>query len=71
MSSAKSFSLEESKICHLGKVNHAMLTLSQTKKISDVTKLKAFANDKLNVARLMISILDRIENIVEKRRKCQ
>ena len=31
-------------------------------KISDVTKLKAFADDKLNVARMMISILDRVEN---------
>ena len=35
-------------------------------KIADVTKLKAFADDKLNVARMMISLLDRIENTVGK-----
>ena len=35
-------------------------------KILDVTKLKAFADDKLNVARTMISLLDRIENTVGK-----
>ena len=33
-------------------------------KISDVTKLKAFADDKLNVARIMIYLLDRVENTV-------
>ena len=32
----------------------------------DVTKLKAFAEDKLNVARMMISLLDRVENTVGK-----
>ena len=36
-------------------------------KILDVTKLKAFAEDKLNVARMMISLLDRVENTVGKR----
>ena len=37
--------------------------------ILDVTKLKAFADDKLNVARMMISLLDRIENTVGKGEK--
>ena len=36
-------------------------------KILDVTKLKAFADDKINVAQMMISVFDRVENIVEKR----
>ena len=34
--------------------------------ILDVTKLKAFADDKLNVARMMNSLLDREENTVGK-----
>ena len=35
-------------------------------KIFDLTKLKAFAYDKLNVARMTISLLDRVENTVGK-----
>ena len=35
-------------------------------KIPDMTKLKAFADDDLNVARLKISTLDRVENTVGK-----
>ena len=38
--------------------------------ILDKIKLKAYADDKLNVAKKMISVFDRIENIVRKRRKC-
>ena len=34
--------------------------------ILDLTKLKAFADDKINVAQMMISVFDWIENIVEK-----
>ena len=33
-------------------------------KILDVTKMKAFADGKLNVARMLISLLDRVENTV-------
>ena len=33
-------------------------------KILGMTKLKAFADDKLNVAKMMISLLDRVENTV-------
>ena len=33
-------------------------------KILDVTNLKAFADDKLNVAKMKISLYDRVENIV-------
>ena len=36
-------------------------------KIWDVTKLKAFADDKLNVDNMMISLFDREENSVGKR----
>ena len=35
-------------------------------KILDQTKLKAFANDKLNVTKMIISVFDREENIVGK-----
>ena len=35
-------------------------------KILDQTKLKAFADDKLNVTKMIISVFDRVENIVEK-----
>ena len=35
-------------------------------KILDETKLKAFADDKTNVAQMMIPVFDRVENIVEK-----
>ena len=38
-------------------------------KILDVNKLKLFADKKLNIARMMIFLLDRIENIWEKE-KC-
>ena len=31
-----------------------------------MTKLKAFANDKLNVAKMTISLYDRVENTVGK-----
>ena len=31
-------------------------------KILDMTKLKAFADDKLNIAKMMISLFDRAEN---------
>ena len=33
----------------------------------DLTKLKAFANNKLNVAKMTISLIDSVENIVGKR----
>ena len=35
-------------------------------KILDITKLKTFADDKINVAQMMISLFDRVENIVGK-----
>ena len=39
-------------------------------KILDQTKLKAFADDKLNVTKMIVSALDRVENIVGKRKNC-
>ena len=39
-------------------------------KILALTKLKAFADDKFNVAKIMISFLDRVEKQCGKRRKC-
>ena len=35
-------------------------------KIVEVTKLKAFADDKLNIAKMMNSLFDRVENTVGK-----
>ena len=35
-------------------------------KILDIIKLKAFADDKINVGQMMISVYDRVQNIVEK-----
>ena len=35
-------------------------------KILDQSKLKAFADDELNVAKMIISVFDRVENIVGK-----
>ena len=37
------------------------------KKFLDVTKLKAFADSKLNVAKMTICLFDRVENTVGKR----
>ena len=44
---------------------HLFNTLPNNK-ILDATKLQAFADDKFNVAKLMISLFDRIENIAGK-----
>ena len=35
-------------------------------KILDMTKLKAFADDKLNIAKMTVSLFDRVENTVGK-----
>ena len=40
-------------------------------KILDWPKFKAFADDKMNVTEMMISLSNRVENTVEKRRKCR
>ena len=39
-------------------------------KILDMTKLKAFTDDKINVAQIMISVFDWVENTVGKGVKC-
>ena len=38
----------------------------QNDKILDVTKLKAFADDKLNMGKMTISLFERVENTVVK-----
>ena len=35
-----------------------------------MTKFKAFADDKLNIAKMIISLCDRVENTVGKEEKC-
>ena len=52
MSSANAFSLGKSSL--------------PNDKILDVTKLKTFADNKLNVASTTISLFDKVENTVEK-----
>ena len=47
----------------------AIMTLPNEKKM-DMTKLKAFADDNLNIAKMTISLFDKVENTVGKRRKC-
>ena len=42
------------------------LNLLPIDKILDVTKLKAFADDKFNVAKITISLFDQVENTVGK-----
>ena len=42
------------------------LTHSHTNKILDQTKFKVFADDKLNVTKMIISVFYRVENIVGK-----
>ena len=44
-----------------------IITLYENDKTLEVTKLKAFADDKIHVAQMMISVFDRVENIVGKR----
>ena len=45
---------------------YVLLTLYQKTKILDRTKLKAFADDKLNNAKMRISVFDKVENTVRK-----
>ena len=40
------------------------LTLYQTKKLLKVTKLEAFADDILNIVKMVITLSDRVENTV-------
>ena len=53
----------------ISKINPIFNSLSNYK-ILALSKLKAFAVDKSNVAKMVISVFDRVENIVGKRKKC-
>ena len=44
----------------------SVLTLLPDDKILDQSKLKAFADDQLNITKIMISVLNRVENLVGK-----
>ena len=44
------------------------LTHYQTTKFLDVTKLKAFADENFNAAKMTISLFDRVENTGKKRK---
>ena len=49
-------------------ITKIQLTLYQNNKIVDWSKLKAFADEKMNVAEMMVSLSDR--SYCGKRRKC-
>ena len=68
LSSAHSFSLEESKICRLvmDYINCNGIILVHDDKILDKSKLKAFADNNIISAKMMIFVSDRVENIVGK-----
>ena len=55
-------------VCTIFKVERFLLNFNPfpEDKILDQTKLKAFADDKLNVTKMIISAFDRVENIVGK-----
>ena len=61
-SSASAFNLDQSTNLSCGKE----LTPLPNDKIVDMTKLKAFADEKSNVAEMAISLFDRVENTVGK-----
>ena len=65
-SSANAFNLVTSKILSFGKEFTTLTLNSPNNKILDVTKLKAFADDKSNVAEMKISLNDRVANTVGK-----
>ena len=46
--------------------NFVCKTFNQTTKIWNVTKLKVFADDKFNIDKMTISLLDKLENTVGK-----
>ena len=48
------------------KQNLALFNPLPNDKILDMTKLKAFADDKLNIDKMTISVLDRVENTERK-----
>ena len=48
------------------KGGHTLFNPFPHDKILDQTKLKPFADDKLNVTKMIISVFDRVENIVRK-----
>ena len=51
------------------KWSHCTFSAFPHDKILDLTKLKAFADDKLNVSKMIIFVFDRVENIVGEKEK--
>ena len=62
MSSASAFSIEQFKICRFNSL--------PSDKILDWSKFKVFADNKIGVNEKLKCGLGRVENIVEKKRKC-
>ena len=71
ISSAICFNLDQSKILPSGNGLNLYFVFNSlpSGKILEWSKLKAFAEDKITVAKTMIFVFDRVENIVEKE-KC-
>ena len=65
LSSANAFNLAQSMILLFGRELRS-LTLYKNDKILFLTKLKAFADDKFNAIKMIISVFDRLENILGK-----
>ena len=63
LSPAKALNLDNSKIV-------SFVNSSPNDKILDMTKMKAFADDKISAAQMMISVLKRVENTMGKGKKC-
>ena len=59
-------------LCHLGVIYYSWgsnydtlsFTLSQSARILDLHKFKAFADDKIDVSKKLIFVFGRVENIV-------
>ena len=70
MSSAKIFKLGQCNFFHLDLIKslkfHYFLNPLPNDKFLEITNLKAFADDKLNVNKMTISLCDRVKNTVGK-----
>ena len=67
MSSVDTYNLDQSNISLFGRVNSLLNSLPNN--ILDLSKLKTFADNKIDVVEMMISLLDRVENTVGKEEK--
>ena len=60
----------DKELTNTSRIINQILKLLQNDKLLDVKKLKAFADDKLNVTRMTISLFDKSRKHFSKSRKC-